>query len=68
MLRTFLALLTGYAARIPDMRNVWREASRTQENRTGKRYVVLNTLTVRPYWRPLMHFQRLPNEGGVPLF
>jgi len=53
---------------MPDMRNVWREANRTQENRTGKRYVVLNTLTVRPYWRPLMHFQRLPNEGGVPLF
>ena len=68
MLRTFLALLTGYAKSMPDMRNVWREANRTQENRTGKRYVVLNTLTVRPYWRPLMHFQRLPNEGGVPLF
>ena len=68
MLRTFIALLTGYAESMPDMRNVWREANRTLENRTGKRFVVLNTSTLGPYWRPLMHFQRLPNEGGVPLF
>jgi len=60
--------LTGNAERMPDMRNVWREANGIQENRTGRRFGVLSTLTVRPYWRPLMHFQRLPNEGGVPLF
>lgn len=52
---------------MPDMRNTWREPT-GHKKKIGERFYALNTLTVRPYWRPLMHFQRLPNEGGVPLF